>query len=141
MTTTTGTASAAPTYVRIGSAWTRHIVREDSGRTFCGKAIERKVAASEGGAICKSCDTKAVGATPKLTPTQFKTAVTVLGLAALSEDGEVSEYDARTNGAHLTALRALVDKGVLHVRRGDFVMPTGPYAGETLTGQAFYSAA
>jgi hypothetical protein len=79
--------------------------------------------------------------TAKLTKTQFKTAVTVLGLAVLAEDGEVSEYAARTNGAWVAALSALVEKGVLTVRTGPFVMPVGPYAGQELAGQRFYSAA
>lgn len=78
--------------------------------------------------------------TAKLTDTQFKTAVTVLGMAALSETGEVSEYAARTNGAWVAALSALVKKGVLVVRRGEMVMPVGPYVGQTLP-ENFYSAA
>lgn len=77
----------------------------------------------------------------KLTKTQFKTAVAVLGLIALSETGEVSEYAARTNGAWVTALSALVSKGILTVRRGDFIPPNGPYAGQVLTNQAYYSVA
>jgi hypothetical protein len=78
--------------------------------------------------------------TAKLSKTQFATAVTVLGLAALSETGEVSEYAARTNGAWVAALAALVSKGVLVARRGDFLMPEGPYAGQVVS-QLWYSAA
>lgn len=76
-----------------------------------------------------------------LTKTQFATAAVVLALATVSENGEVSVYAARTGGAWVQALSALVKKGVLTVRYGDFVMPTGPYAGQTLTDQPFYSAA
>lgn len=78
-------------------------------------------------------------ALPQLTGNQFKTAVTVLGMIALSANGEVSEFEARTNGAQVRALAALVSKGLITVRRGEFTMPTGPLAGTTLQGQAFYS--
>jgi len=76
----------------------------------------------------------------QMTDLQFRTATIVLSLAVLAEGGEVSEYAARTAGAHLNALAALVRKGVLVRRFGPFVLPTGPYAGQTVT-EAFYSAA
>lgn len=84
--------------------------------------------------------------TAKLTKTQAKTAMTValLGVVAeageFSEAGEVSEYAARTNGAWVAALAALVSKGVLVARRGEFLMPVGPYAGQVVS-QLWYSAA
>lgn len=74
----------------------------------------------------------------KLTKTQFATAATVLALLALSETGEVTDYAARQGGARVDALGALVRKGFLTVRRGDFTMPTGPLAGQTIT-ERFYS--
>lgn len=77
--------------------------------------------------------------TPALSKTQFKTATIVLGLAALTEGGWVSEYAARTNGAWTQALAALVTKGVLVKERRPFLMPVGPYAGETFQ-EWFYSA-
>jgi len=70
------------------------------------------------------------------TALQSKTLSIVQALAAT---GEVSEYAARTAGARVDALGALVRKGLLTVRYGDFVMPAGPLAGETLTSQSFYS--
>jgi hypothetical protein len=78
--------------------------------------------------------------TAALTATQFKTAATVLSLAVLAENGEVSEYAARTNGAWLPALKALVGKGVLTRTKRPFVMPVGLYAGETFD-MWFYSVA
>jgi uncharacterized protein YqgC (DUF456 family) len=76
-----------------------------------------------------------------LTKTQFKTAAGVLALAALSTDGWVSEYAARTEGgAWVQALSALVAKGVLVREMRPFVMPVGPYAGQTVS-EPFYSAA
>lgn len=76
----------------------------------------------------------------KLTKTQFKTATIILALAVLAEDGEVSQYEARRAGAWTEALSALVDKGILVREYKSFVMPSGPYAGQTLQNQAFYSA-
>lgn len=75
-----------------------------------------------------------------LTQTQFKTVTGVLSLAVLSEDGWVSEYDARTKGgAWVAALAALVRKGLLVTEVRPFVMPVGPYAGQTFQ-EKFYSA-
>lgn len=74
----------------------------------------------------------------KLTATQTKTADIVLDLITATDGGEISEYAARTSGANLNALYALVRKGVLTVRRGEFEMPAGPYAGEIVEA-AFYS--
>lgn len=76
----------------------------------------------------------------KLTATQTKTADIVLALIAASDNDEVSEYAVTLAGAHLTALYAIVRKGVLTIRRGDFTMPAGPYAGETVQA-AFFSKA
>lgn len=76
-----------------------------------------------------------------LTALQFKTAAIALSLMAVAEGGEVSEFAARKAGARLDALRALVTKGVLVRRYGPFVMPEGPYAGEEMISEAFYSAA
>lgn len=76
-----------------------------------------------------------------LPQSQFKTLTSVRILAALSsEDGWVSEYDARTKGdAWVAALRALVRKGLLKAEVRPFVMPAGPYAGQTFQ-EKFYSA-
>lgn len=76
---------------------------------------------------------------PEITDTQFKTLATVCSLAVLAENGEVSEYAARTQGANMNSLDALVRKGVLARERKPFVMPTGPYAGQTIQ-EPFYSA-
>lgn len=76
----------------------------------------------------------------KLPKTQFKTLAGVLSLAVLSEDGWVSEYDARLKGgAWVPALAALVSKGLLETTVRPFVMPAGPYAGEIID-ETFYSA-
>ena len=72
--------------------------------------------------------------TANLPKTQTKTLAI---LAAMT--GEISEYTARTRGANVAALKALITKGHLTVRYGDFVMPVGPLAGETLSNQAFYT--
>lgn len=78
----------------------------------------------------------------QLTSLQFGTAAVVLALATVSETGEVAEFDARTGGARVDALKALVKKGVLTVRFGDWTATEShTYAGETLTNQAFYAAA
>jgi hypothetical protein len=80
--------------------------------------------------------------TAALSDTQFRTSVTVLAMIALSETGEVSEYAIRTSGsyAHLSALGALVRKGILIQRRAPFVLPAGPYAGQTIS-ETHYSVA
>lgn len=76
-----------------------------------------------------------------LSKTQFKTAAGILALAALSADGYVSEYAARTEGgAWVQALPALVRKGVLVREERPFIMPKGPYAGEEFQ-MWFYTAA
>lgn len=81
-------------------------------------------------------DTYCMTNTANLPKTQAKT------LAILADmPGEVSEYTARTNGANMAALKALTTKGYLTVRYGNFVMPIGPLAGETLLCQAFYTVA
>ena len=76
---------------------------------------------------------------PAITDTQFKTLVTVCSLGVLAENGEVSEYAARTHGANMNSLNALIRKGVLVKVRKPFVMPVGPYAGETFQ-EWFYTA-
>jgi hypothetical protein len=75
-----------------------------------------------------------------LTANQIKTLDIITFLAAESEDGKVSEYAARTAGATMTAIRALLRRGVLTVTTGPFRMPTGPYAGEIME-ESFYQVA
>ena len=76
--------------------------------------------------------------TAKLTDKQFAAAAVVLALATITEGAEVSEYAARTGGARLDSLRALVRKGILVTETKPFVMPTGIYAGQTFQ-ETFYS--
>ncbi len=78
----------------------------------------------------------------KLTANQTKTLMATLPAMALSATGELSEYDARERGATMTALDALVRKGILVRRYADesFQMPKGPYAGE-MVGMGWYSVA
>lgn len=75
---------------------------------------------------------------PQLTATQFKTLTVALCRIVLSETGEISEYEARTNGCRLDSLRALVAKGELIARQGEFLMPVGPYAGQ-MVPETFYT--
>lgn len=76
-----------------------------------------------------------------LSKTQFKTLINVQILALISEDGWVSEYDARTKGgAWVASLSALVRKGLLVTEVRPFVMPAGSYVGQTLPVK-FYSVA
>jgi hypothetical protein len=79
--------------------------------------------------------------TENLTSTQTATLFKVLPLMLTAENNEISEYTARTAGANLNSLRALVRADILAVRYGDFIAPIGtPYAGQTLRNQAFYTA-
>ncbi len=76
--------------------------------------------------------------TATLTATQFRTATIVLGLAALTAGGEVDEFDARTAGARVDSLAALVRKGVLVVEYRQSSRPEVLGGAECRT--AFYSA-
>ncbi len=78
--------------------------------------------------------------TQTMTAKQFATAAVVLALATVAKDGQVSEYAARTGGARVDALNALVRKGVLVRTYAPFVMPVGPYAGQAVS-EAHYAAA
>ncbi len=75
-----------------------------------------------------------------LTDLQFKTLVTVLGQAALSEEGWAPQCEIKMAGGRIDSLNDLVRKGYLDWRRAPFRVPRGPYAGEMLE-EVWYSAA
>jgi hypothetical protein len=62
-----------------------------------------------------------------------------LAMAVGTEDGWVSEYQAREGKVDLVKLRFLVRAGYLVTRQAPFLMPAGPYAGETMTA-TYYQA-
>jgi hypothetical protein len=80
--------------------------------------------------------------TENLTSSQIATLAKIQPLLDTAVDGEISEFAARSAGAHLASLRALVRAGVITVRRGPMVAPEGhACAGEMLMSEAFYAAA
>jgi hypothetical protein len=60
-----------------------------------------------------------------------RTQAKALGILRQLGDGEHSEYAWRTAGAGIAAIQQLERKGFVTRERKPFVMPAGPYAGET----------
>jgi hypothetical protein len=77
--------------------------------------------------------------TQNLTTDQEKALETLKTMAQGNDDGRVSEYQARFGGVNMHKLKALVRRGLISQTYGEFLMPTGPLAGQTILTEAFYT--